>query len=98
MARLLQEIIYKGENANLHDEYIYIHCWGGVGRTGTIVACLYAYLLRGQGLNADEIYSRAMLQLQESFSRCPKSKTRVSSENHQQRSFVRKFIENECFV
>ena len=98
VARLLQEIIYKGENADLHDEYIYIHCWGGVGRTGTIVACLYAYLLRGQGLNADEIYSRAMLQLQESFSRCPKSKTRVSPENHQQRSFVRKFIENECLV
>ena len=96
VARLLQEIIHRGMNGSPHHDYVYIHCWGGVGRTGTIVACLYAYLMRGQGLNADEIYSRAMLQLQDSFSRCPKSKTRVSPENHLQRSFVRKFIENEC--
>ena len=74
----------------------YIHCWGGVGRTGTIVACLYAYLMKGTGLNADEMYSKAMQQLKESFSKCPKSTNRVSPENDLQRNFVRRFIENEC--
>jgi protein-tyrosine phosphatase len=26
--------------------YTYIHCWGGVGRTGTIVGCLKARELK----------------------------------------------------
>jgi hypothetical protein len=29
---------------------VYLHCWGGVGRTGTIVGCF----LRERGLSADE--------------------------------------------
>jgi protein tyrosine phosphatase len=74
----------------------YIHCWGGVGRTGTIVACLYAYRMRGEGLSSGEIYSRAMQKLNDAFSKCPKSKKRVSPENDMQRRFIRLFIENEC--
>lgn len=96
VARLCEEIIYRGKNGQYDCDCIYIHCWGGVGRTGTIVACLYAYLLKGQGLSSDEIYTKTMQQLQESFSRCPKSKNRVSPENHWQRAFVRKFVEKEC--
>ena len=29
---------------------VYVHCWGGVGRTGTAVGCS----LREQGLSGDE--------------------------------------------
>lgn len=96
VARLVDEIICRGKNGYYHDDCIYIHCWGGVGRTGTIVACLYAYLLKDKGMSTEEIYTEAMRQLNESFSRNPKSKHRVSPENEMQRAFVRKFIENEC--
>lgn len=96
VARLCQEIIYRGENGTKPYDGIYIHCWGGVGRTGTIVACLYAYLMKNQGMSVEDIYSKSMQQLQDAFSKCPKSKFRVSPENYMQREFVRKFIENEC--
>ncbi len=96
VARLCQEIIYHGQNGYWQNDGIYIHCWGGVGRTGTIVACLYAYLMKNKGMNVEEIYSKSMQQLQDAFSKCPKSKFRMSPENYMQREFVRKFIENEC--
>lgn len=35
-------------------ETVYVHCWGGVGRTGTLVAC---WLVR-HGLTADEALER----------------------------------------
>ena len=98
VARLVRTIIDRAET--IRYEYCckksYIHCWGGVGRTGTIVACLYAYRMRGEGLSSGEIYSRAMQKLNDAFSKCPKSKKRVSPENDMQRTFIRLFIENEC--
>jgi hypothetical protein len=98
VARLVRTIIERAET--MRYEYCckksYIHCWGGVGRTGTIVACLYAYRMRGEGLSSGEIYSRAMQKLNDAFSKCPKSKKRVSPENEMQRTFIRLFIENEC--
>lgn len=98
VAQLCQNIISQAEQQE-EDAFcncIYIHCWGGVGRTGTIVACLYAYFMRNQGLGAEELYTKAILQLQDGFSRCPKSKHRVSPENNLQCNFIKKFIENEC--
>ena len=35
-------------------EAVYVHCWGGIGRTGTIVGCW----LRGAGHTADEALAR----------------------------------------
>ena len=75
---------------------VYIHCWGGVGRTGTIVACLYAYLMKDEGLSADKLYELSMQKLHSSFNKCPKSKYRTIPETKEQCMFVRKFIENEC--
>ena len=42
------------------------------------------------------VMRRAMEQLQDSFSRCPKSRYRTSPENQLQRDFVRRFIDQEC--
>ena len=97
VAKLI-EIIIRNASSSPHNEFMksYIHCRGGVGRTGTIVACLYAYLLKGKGLSAEEIYNKAMKQLADSFSRCPKSKYRTSPDNALQRDFVRQFVVNEC--
>lgn len=100
VVRLLNEIITRSQRNHqsiIHGhEKTYIHCWGGVGRTGTIIACYYAYWLKGQGYTADEIYQKAMDMLSESFSHCPKSKYRISPENQQQRDFIKMFIANEC--
>lgn len=75
---------------------VYIHCWGGVGRTGTIVACLYAYLMKNEGLSNDKAYELAMKKLRDSFTMCPKSKYRTTPETKAQCAFIRKFVENEC--
>lgn len=97
--RLIEEIIY---NATHKDSYYgnkgktYIHCWGGVGRTGTIVACLYAYLLKDKGLTKEEIYQQAMQHLYDSFSRCPKSKYRKIPDTQEQEEFIKAFAFNEC--
>ena len=33
---------------------MYVHCWGGIGRTGTVIGCWLA----GQGLGYDDIVER----------------------------------------
>lgn len=65
---------------------IYIHCWGGVGRTGTIIGC---YLGNFAGIS----YDRTMSILSSLFEDCPKSVRRCSPENDLQRSFIRKYVE-----
>lgn len=67
------------------DNKVYIHCWGGVGRTGTIVACLYEYY--------GEDYENAIAHLRQSFKDCPKSEWRKTPETKEQLDFVREFGE-----
>lgn len=67
---------------------VYIHCWGGVGRTGVIVACFLGYF---EGLN----FENAIDKLKRLFMDCPKyALGRVSPETHAQLDFVRRFIQN----
>ena len=94
--RLLDEIIHLGKQGKFGRGKIYLHCWGGVGRTGMIVACYYAYRMKDEGLSAEELYEKAKQQLRESFHRCPKSKYRDIPDTQEQCLFVKKFIENEC--
>lgn len=62
---------------------VYIHCWGGIGRTGTIVACLYEYY--------GEKFEEAINHLRQRFKDCPKSQWRETPETNEQLDFARGF-------
>lgn len=59
---------------------VYVHCWGGIGRTGTIVGCWLA-----RHGHAGE---RALLRLRELWQACPKSAWRTSPETDAQEQYV----------
>jgi len=69
------------------DGYVYIHCWGGVGRTGTIVACYLAEQMENPTAN------KALAKLRCLFSAMPKSAHRVTPETKEQEAFVAKYVE-----
>ncbi len=60
---------------------VYLHCWGGVGRTGTIVGC---WLARHGCPGA-----AALDRLRELWAQCPKSCSKESPERPAQRQYVR---------
>ena len=59
---------------------VYLHCWGGIGRTGTIVGC---WLVR-QGYSG----SAALIRLRELWAECPKSLTRKFPETEGQERYI----------
>jgi hypothetical protein len=59
---------------------VYVHCWGGIGRTGTIVGC---YLVR-HGLTGDQ----ALAEIARRRQGTP-DESRVAPETHDQRERVR---------
>ena len=64
---------------------IYLHCWGGVGRTGVIVGCWLArHGYKGEA---------ALEKLHELWSHCPKSERRISPETYEQENYVRNWSE-----
>lgn len=65
---------------------MYVHCWGGVGRTGTVVGC---YLVRS-GLSGDEALAR-IRQLR----RNEATANRPSPETDEQRNMVRSWRAGE---
>lgn len=58
----------------------YVHCWGGVGRTGTVVGCYYVH----KGCD----FVSALVRLRESFKQCPKSERRKTPETLEQEKFI----------
>jgi hypothetical protein len=67
---------------------IYLHCWGGIGRTGTTVGC---YLVR-RGKSGEE----ALRQLAEWWRRVPKSIIHPTSpETREQADFIRNWANHE---
>ncbi|MDQ8191813.1 protein-tyrosine phosphatase family protein [Roseibacillus persicicus] len=76
-ARILDVI----DGAIAKGETVYVHCWGGIGRTGTIVGC---WLARHHGGG-----SAGYTRLQQIWKTCPKSATRDSPETAAQRQFVK---------
>jgi ADP-ribosylglycohydrolase/protein-tyrosine phosphatase len=69
------------ESEQARGRTVYLHCWGGVGRTGTVVGC---YLVR-QGLSGSEALDRlaTLWQVMEKRDRIPQS-----PETEAQREFV----------
>ena len=74
---------------NLHAGHkIYLHCWGGIGRTGTTVGC---YLVR-QGKTGDE----ALDQLAAWWRGVPKSRYHLHSpETLEQMEFIRNWTDHD---
>jgi protein-tyrosine phosphatase len=50
MGQILDEIDHRIDRGGT----VYVHCWGGIGRTGTVIGC---YLVR-QGLTGDSALSQ----------------------------------------
>jgi hypothetical protein len=66
---------------------VYVHCWGGVGRTGVIVGCWLArHGYAGQA---------SLDRLHELWRQCPKSAYRQSPETRQQEQYVLDFAASE---
>jgi len=77
----IEERLQAGHN-------IYLHCWGGIGRTGTTVGC---YLVR-QGKTAEE----ALAQLSAWWRKVPKSRLHpYSPETREQVEFIRNWAEHD---
>ena len=68
-------------DAHIHaGRIVYVHCWGGVGRTGVIVGCWLArHGYPGQA---------ALDRLHERWRQCPKSRERKSPETFQQENYI----------
>ena len=59
---------------------VYLHCWGGIGRTGVIVGC---WLAR-HGFQGEA----ALARLHELWKQCPKSAYRKSPESKEQEQYI----------
>ena len=59
---------------------VYVHCWGGIGRTGVIIGCWLAR--HGQGGQA------ALERLRQLWLQCPKSARRRSPETPAQERYI----------
>ena len=84
----VHQLIDKMENLMKQDGFTYIHCWGGVGRTGTIVACYEARQMEEPTLE------KALTAMRSRFSKMPKASHRKSPETQEQIDFVRQFVES----
>ena len=68
------------------DNAVYVHCWGGVGRTGTVIGC---WLVR-HGLTGEEALAR-IAQLWQGVEKV--WRTPNSPETYEQREYVRNWHE-----
>ena len=82
----VQRLLLRIEELKKMDGYVYVHCWGGVGRTGTIVACYLSQNWEEPDLN------HTLEVLRRNFSEMPKSAYRETLETKEQIDFIEQFI------
>lgn len=66
---------------------VYVHCWGGVGRTGTIIGCYYVH----KGC----VFTEALSRLKKAFKQCPKSERRRTPETLEQEKFISDYADRD---
>jgi protein-tyrosine phosphatase len=84
VTELLETIVATIKNDK--NAKFYIHCRGGIGRTGTIVGCYYAMLLKS--------FTLANNLLQKQFAESPKSVYRRTPETLEQSQFIMRYADN----
>lgn len=67
---------------------VYVHCWGGVGRTGTVIGC---WLLRHRLATSADVLEVLMRLRQQDRER----RNRMSPETGEQQKFVREWRETD---
>lgn len=82
----VQYLLLRIEELKKMEGYVYLHCWGGVGRTGTIVACYISQNWEEPDLN------HTLEVLRRHFSEMPKSAYRKTPETNEQVNFIERFI------
>src|SRR5689334_1247086 len=83
---VMREILDEIDTALERGGKVYVHCWGGVGRTGIVVGC---HLVRG-GMTGDQ----ALARVAELFKHTEKYPRRLwSPETDEQDAYVRSWTE-----
>ena len=82
----VRRLLLRIEELKKIEGYVYVHCWGGVGRTGTIVACYLSQNSEEPDLN------KTLEVLRGRFSEMPKSAYRETPETKEQIDFIEQFI------
>lgn len=82
---LMQEVLDTIDRETESGGMVYVHCWGGVGRTGIAVG---SYLVR-RGFDGEQ----ALARLADLFADMPKSRRKNGSpETEEQRRFIRDWV------
>ena len=84
-ADTMREIMHAIRKSIEQSPAVYVHCWGGIGRTGMVVGCW----LREQGCDPDA----ALKHVQHLYSsQMPKVRIHPESpQTHEQRNYVRRW-------
>lgn len=86
---LMQNILDSIHHAIGQGHCVYAHCWGGVGRTGTVVGC---YLV-DRGIPGQE----ALIHLQQLWSSVDKiHRHPAAPETQEQRQWILDWVSNQC--